>query len=54
MACYCRHFAFSSIRQLFSYRLNKGSQVMVGQGVPLDIDIFARFYIGLSFISVSV
>ena len=32
IGCYCRHFAFSSIRQFFNYRLNKGSQVMVRQG----------------------
>ena len=30
---------------LFSHRLNIGSQLMVGQGVPLPIDILTCFYI---------
>ena len=49
---YRHHFAFSSIHKLISHRLNKGSQLMVGQGVLLPVDIFTGFYIGLSFTSV--
>ena len=41
---YCHHFALSSTNSL-PIKLNKGSQLIVGLGVLLPVDVFAHFYI---------
>ena len=52
MACYCRHYGFSFIRQLLFHKLNNGNHLMVALALSLPIYAFARVYTSLSFISV--